>query len=76
MRLRVVATCCAAMYVLSPATLYAQGCALCYQNAAASGAHFIQALRSGILILLAAPLAVCTGVAILAYQKRDVSVND
>lgn len=76
MRPRVLFAWFAAAYFLSPATLYAQGCALCYQDAAASGAHFIQALRSGILILLAAPLVVCAGIAIMAYQKRNVSVND
>lgn len=61
---------------LIPAALHAQSCALCYQSAAASGTHFIQALRSGILILIAAPLVVCSGIAVLAYRKRNVSVKD
>jgi hypothetical protein len=62
--------------VLTPFTLRGQSCALCYQSAAASGTHFIQALRSGILVLIVAPLVVCTGIAILAYRKRNISVND
>jgi hypothetical protein len=62
--------------LLTPAALHGQGCALCYQSAAASGAPFIQALRDGILTLMLAPLVVCTGIAILAYRKRGISVND
>jgi hypothetical protein len=62
--------------VLNPAETYGQGCALCYQSAAASGTHFIQALRSGILVLILAPVVVCTGIAILAYRKRSLSVDD
>jgi hypothetical protein len=67
---------CAAMIFLCPAVLYAQSCSMCYQNAAASGPHFIEALRSGILILLGAPVIVCTGIAIVVYRKRDVSADD
>ena len=62
--------------LFAPAGLYAQGCALCYQSAAASGSRFIQALRSGILILILAPLIVCTGIAVLAYRKRNISSTD
>lgn len=62
--------------LLDPAPLHGQGCALCYQNAAASGPHFIQALRNGIWILMLAPLAVTAVIATLAYRKRNISVND
>ena len=64
--------------LLAPDALHAQGCALCYQSAAASGIHFIQALRSGILILLLAPLVVFAAIVILAYRKRGTheSVGD
>ena len=55
----------------SPSALYAQSCALCYQSAAHSGAHFIQALKHGILILLFPPLCIGTGIAIMAYRKRN-----
>jgi len=77
MRLRRVLTCFTVIAaVLTPAALHGQSCALCYQSAAASGPRFIQALRSGILILILAPLLVCTAIAILAYRKRSISVND
>src|SRR5437667_6056880 len=55
----------------SPSALYAQSCALCYQSAAHSSAHFIQALKHGILILLFPPLCIGTGIAIMAYRKRN-----
>src|SRR2546430_15053735 len=55
----------------SPSALYAQSCALCYQSAAHSGAHFIQALKHGILFLLFPPLCIGTGIAIMAYRKRN-----
>jgi len=37
--------------ILTPTALFAQGCAMCYQTAAGSGAQFIHALRHGILIM-------------------------
>jgi hypothetical protein len=40
----------------------AQGCAMCYQNAAASGAKGQAALRHGILILLIPALALFAGI--------------
>jgi hypothetical protein len=57
--------------VLTSDAVRGQNCAQCYQSAAASGNHFVQALRSGILILISAPLIVCTAIAILAYRKRS-----
>lgn len=54
----------------SPAALYAQSCALCYQAAANSGANFIQALKHGILVLLFPPLLIGTVIVITAYRKR------
>jgi hypothetical protein len=60
----------------SPSALYAQSCALCYQTAANSGPHFIQALKHGILILLFPPLLIGTGIAIMAYRKRNQYAED
>jgi hypothetical protein len=60
----------------SPAALYAQSCALCYQDAANSGANFIQALKHGILVLLFPPLLIGTAVVIVAYRKRYQCVED
>jgi hypothetical protein len=55
-----------------PAPVFAQSCALCYTAAAKSGPQAIQALKSGILILLCPPLFLCGGIAWLAYRKRDL----
>jgi len=62
----------AALAILaSPAALYAQGCAMCYQSAAASGPRSIQALKSGILILMFPPVLITTAIVYLAYKKRN-----
>jgi hypothetical protein len=55
----------------APIITCAQSCALCYQSAASSGPQLIQALRSGILILLVPPLLIGIGFAWLAYRKRS-----
>jgi len=58
--------------VLSSSTLgYAQGCAMCYTTAAASRAGAIQALRSGILILLIPALTMFAGIFVVIYRSRD-----
>lgn len=59
------------MLLLVPLTLFAQGCALCYTQAAASTARFIQALRSGILILMVPPMCLSIAVALIAYKRRN-----
>ena len=62
----------AALVILaSPAALYAQGCAMCYQSAAASGPRSIQALKAGILILMFPPVLITTAIVYLAYKKRN-----
>jgi hypothetical protein len=57
--------------LLSPGALYAQGCAMCYQGAAASGARFITALRHGILVMFFPPLLIFAGILFAAYRRRD-----
>jgi hypothetical protein len=54
-----------------PAPLFAQSCAMCYQSAAKSGPQAIQALKSGILILVFPPLFIVGAITLLAYHKRD-----
>jgi hypothetical protein len=54
-----------------PAPAFAQGCAQCYQSAAASGPRSIQALRNGIVVLIIPPFLICVGVTLLAYRRRD-----
>lgn len=50
---------------------YAQGCALCYTQAAGSGHRFIQGLRTGILVLIVPPMFMSVGITVLAYKKRN-----
>lgn len=49
----------------------AQGCAMCYRNAASSGAQGRAALRHGILILLLPALSLFLGIFFLIYCRRD-----
>lgn len=48
-----------------------QSCALCYTQAAASGARFIHSLRDGILVLMVPPMFMSVGITWLAYSKRN-----
>jgi hypothetical protein len=57
--------------LMMPALTFAQSCALCYSQAAGSGARLIQALRSGILVLVFPPMLICIGIAVMAYRKRN-----
>jgi hypothetical protein len=49
----------------------AQGCAMCYQNAASSGARGRAALRHGILILLLPALSLFVGIFFLIFRRRN-----
>jgi uncharacterized membrane protein len=51
--------------------VYAQGCALCYTQAAASGSRMIHALLAGIVILVFPSLVLSAFFTILAYRKRS-----
>lgn len=57
--------------LLLPSLLFAQNCALCYTQAAGAGHRVIQALRSGILMLIAPPMFICIAIAVMAYRKRN-----
>jgi len=59
----------AALFV--PSLVFAQNCALCYTQAAGAGHRVIQALRSGILMLVAPPMLICIAIAVMAYRKRN-----
>jgi hypothetical protein len=50
---------------------YAQNCSLCYTAAAGAGSRMIAALKSGILMLVAPPMLIYIGIAVMAYQKRN-----
>ena len=57
---------------VAPSTA-AQGCAMCYQNASATGPQGAQALRHGILILMLPTLTLFTGIFALIYRRRNVA---
>ncbi len=57
--------------LLAPLPASAQSCALCYTQAASSGARMIQALKSGILILIAPPTFMTIGLIVVCYRKRN-----
>jgi hypothetical protein len=54
-----------------PVPTLAQSCALCYTQAASAGAQMIQALRSGILILILPPTFMSIGMIFIVYYKRN-----
>lgn len=54
-----------------PAPGLAQGCAMCYTSAAAAKAGAIQALRSGILILLVPALLMFGAIFVVIYRYRN-----
>lgn len=60
-----------ALVLAANAACYAQSCALCYTQAAASGHRMIQGLRTGILVLIVPPMFMSVGITVLAYKKRN-----
>ena len=54
-----------------PLPAFSQGCALCYTQAASSGAKMIAALRNGILILVIPPTLGSIGMVLLVHRKRN-----
>jgi hypothetical protein len=63
----------AAMLFMCAPHAAAQGCAMCYQNAAATGPQGREALRHGILILLLPTLSMFIGIFGLLYSRRNTS---
>ncbi len=50
---------------------FSQGCSLCYTQAAQSGGRMIQALKSGILILIVPPTLLTLAMVRVCYRKKD-----
>jgi len=48
----------------------AQSCALCYTQAASAGSRMIEALKSGILILIVPPTLMSIGMVFIMYRNR------
>jgi 4-hydroxybenzoate polyprenyltransferase len=44
---------------------------MCYTQAASAGARMVQALRSGILVLIFPPMGICIGLMVMSYKKRN-----
>jgi hypothetical protein len=59
------------MLLFAPLGLFGQSCSLCYTQAAASTARFLQALRSGILILMIPPMFLSIAITVLTYRRRN-----
>jgi hypothetical protein len=72
-RAALVLACCTALITLPVPHVSAQGCAMCYQAAAATGAKGGAALRHGILILMLPTLSLFVGIFGLIYHRRNVS---
>lgn len=72
-RISILVASCAALALLLAPNATAQGCAMCYQNASATGAQGAEALRHGILVLLFPTLTIFLGVFGLIYRRRNVA---
>jgi hypothetical protein len=57
--------------LLTAVPAFSQSCALCYTQAASSGSRMIQALKSGILILIVPPTLGSIGMIFVVYHKRN-----
>ena len=55
----------------APLPAFSQSCSLCYTRAASAGTRMIQALRSGILILIVPPTFMSVGMIFVVYRKRN-----
>ncbi|HME34790.1 MAG TPA: hypothetical protein VKF84_06095 [Candidatus Sulfotelmatobacter sp.] len=61
----------ALIILLSPVPAFSQNCALCYTQAASSGSRMIQALKSGILVMIVPPTLGSIGMIFVVYKKRN-----
>lgn len=59
------------MLMLTALPAFSQSCALCYTHAASAGARMIQALKSGILILVIPPTLGSIGMIFIVHRKRN-----
>jgi hypothetical protein len=61
----------AGLLLLTALPAFSQSCALCYTQAALAGAKMIQALKSGILILVIPPTLGSVGMLFIMHHKRN-----
>lgn len=69
-RFRFLSLIALALATFAPAA-FSQSCSLCYTQAASATAQFIQALRSGILILIIPPALMWTAMLVTVYRRRN-----
>jgi hypothetical protein len=60
-----------ALVLFAAPLAFSQSCALCYTQAASAGARMMQALRSGILILIVPPTLMSIAMIFVVYRKRN-----
>jgi hypothetical protein len=65
-----------AVFMALPLPAFAQNCALCYTQAASTGARMIQALRSGILVLIIPPTLGSIGMIFIVHRRSDQFKQD
>jgi hypothetical protein len=63
----------ATLVAFAASSVGAQGCAMCYQTAAASTAPGREALRHGILILLVPAVSLLAGIFAFTYLRRNLA---
>jgi hypothetical protein len=57
--------------LVTPPVAFSQSCALCYTQAASAGIRMIEALRSGILILIVPPTLMSICMIFIVHRKRN-----
>ncbi len=57
---------------LCASATFAQGCALCYNDAAATGPSALAALRHGILVLIIPPTLIFVSMLTTLYRRRNL----
>ena len=62
----------ALIVLLAPLPAFSQNCALCYTQASSAGARMIQALRSGILVLVIPPTLGSIGMIFIVHRKSNL----
>ncbi len=60
-----------AVFLALPLPALAQNCALCYTQAASAGGRMIQALRSGILVLIIPPTLGSIGMIFIVHRRSS-----
>lgn len=61
--------------LVGASSAFAQGCALCYADAAASGPQTQAALRHGILVLMIPPMIIFAGFFFLLYKRSNLRLE-